>query len=166
MWTPIPDYDGYEANVFGQIRNSETLRIRNPSARNCNGVGYFVTPMRVNGRWISRQVHILIARTFLGPCPAAHEVNHKNGNKIDNRADNLEYVTHQQNMKHHFDNRTKPDPRERLTPAQFLEVRQLLITGRTQNSLALEYGVAQATISKIARDKCYKWIKNSDKNTD
>lgn len=161
MWKPIPDFPDYEASDSGLIRNSVTGRVRNIKARNCNGTGYYMTPMRVNGQWRLRTVHRLVAAAFLGPCPSGREVNHKNSNKLDNCADNLEYVTHQQNSRHHFDTRTRPDPRESFSPAMREQILIELKSGCTQNSLATKYGVAQATISKIARGKGYKWVKNN-----
>lgn len=45
-------------------------------------------------------VHRLVATAFIGTIPKGKEVNHKNGNKQDNRVDNLEVVTHKENMNH------------------------------------------------------------------
>lgn len=36
--------------------------------------------------------------TYVGPSDL--HVNHKNGNKLDNKLSNLEYVTHKENMRH------------------------------------------------------------------
>ena len=48
----------------------------------------------------TESVHRLVAMAFNGPIPAKLEVNHKNGVKHDNRPENLEYVTHRENMLH------------------------------------------------------------------
>ena len=45
-------------------------------------------------------VHKLVALAFRGECPEKHEVNHINGIRDDNRAENLEYVTSSQNTLH------------------------------------------------------------------
>lgn len=48
-------------------------------------------------------VHRIVARTFLGPPPdCSHEVNHKDGDRMNNCAANLEYVTRSQNVLHSY----------------------------------------------------------------
>lgn len=45
-------------------------------------------------------VHRLIAGAFLGEHPEKKKINHKNGDKTDNRLENLEWVTNQENINH------------------------------------------------------------------
>ena len=44
-------------------------------------------------------VHVIIARAFLGEKPEGYQVDHINGDKADNRPENLRYVTHKQNLR-------------------------------------------------------------------
>lgn len=52
------------------------------------------------GRSVSKFVHRIVAEAFIpNPCNKP-EVNHKNGNKQDNRVVNLEWVTKSENQRH------------------------------------------------------------------
>lgn len=42
----------------------------------------------------------LVAELVYGPCPEGYEVNHKDGNKLNNHPSNLEYVTPKENISH------------------------------------------------------------------
>lgn len=66
--------------------------------------GYFSTSIS-NGTYTSKHfVHRLVANAFLGPPPTKHRIfiNHKDGDKGNNAAENLEYVTQAENVRHHF----------------------------------------------------------------
>ena len=97
MHRPVPDYDDLYAGMDGSLVEAgrgelvqhEAKKKRGPKTR-----GYF--DVRVGGR--SLKVHQLVAAAFLGPCPPGMEVRHANGQKDDNRLENLSYGTHQENM--------------------------------------------------------------------
>ena len=60
-----------------------------------NGQGS--TPAAANS---CRYLHVLVAEAFLGPCPKGKEANHRDGDRKNNAASNLEFVTHSQNVRH------------------------------------------------------------------
>lgn len=63
----------------------------------------------VNGKYKHVRVHRAVWEAFNGPIPGRLEVNHKNLDRSDNRLENLELVTHQENVAHAF-NIYRQDP--------------------------------------------------------
>src|SRR6266851_8487671 len=101
VWLPISNqHPGLEASSSGLIRR----RFKNGTIRNVLGIvcprGYLRTQVSYGGRCRWVRLHVLVARAFLGTCPPGREVNHKDGVKKNNAPDNLEYVTHQDNIRH------------------------------------------------------------------
>ncbi len=109
-------------------------------------------------------VHRLIAKCFLGE--SSLEINHKNGNKLDNRVSNIEYCTRNENMLHaintglfnmHEINLRRmqlgifPNPRK-ISIEKANEIRYLYKTKRfKQKELSKMYNVHKDTISRICR---------------
>ncbi|GAB3388220.1 HNH endonuclease signature motif containing protein [Lysobacter fragariae] len=133
-----------------------------------NGRGY----LRVRCHGKSRSVHLLVASAYIGPRPDGKEVNHKDGNKQNNRPDNLEYVTHSENMGHCFRaGLGNPPTGQRhhmttLSEEQVAELRaeyaQLRSSGRLPDGemkrLQDKYGVSDTAITQIARGKTWKRV--------
>ena len=65
--------------------------------------GYPQIALCRNGKYARRPVHRLVWEAFNGPIAGRLEVNHKNLDRADNRLENLELLTHQENVKHAFD---------------------------------------------------------------
>lgn len=91
-----------EVNWFGDEYSIDTNGVIYNDTRGCLLKGY----KRGNG-YLSvdlfgknQQIHRLVATTFCDKRPEANEVNHKDGNKTNNCADNLEWVTRQENQDH------------------------------------------------------------------
>jgi len=68
------------------------------------GTDFYVyfTPSK-EGKCAHKSIHRCVWEAFNGPIPGRLEVNHKNLDRADNRLENLELVTHQQNIQHAID---------------------------------------------------------------
>lgn len=96
VWKQIGKTD-YEASSTGKVRFSITKR----ELSQCNSAtGYMQTRFTRDGKAKSCLVHRVVAEAFLGPCPEGKEVNHKDGDRKNNKIDNLEYLTRSENMLH------------------------------------------------------------------
>jgi len=97
-WKKIPQHQNYSVSEDGKIRNDKkgTIRALAPTQD-----GYLQMGVRVNGKGYCLYPHKLVCLLFNGEPPSPkHIVNHKDGNKANNYKDNLEWVTHQDNVKH------------------------------------------------------------------
>lgn len=87
----------YEIDSDGTIYNTETQKELTGSIYN---TGYRMVRLTVNGKGKGYAVHRLVAQTFLENPENLPIVNHKDGDKTNNKIENLEWVTQSQNRKH------------------------------------------------------------------
>lgn len=96
IWKDIPSLSKYQASTLGNIRykghNNRKLQL-------CKS-GYLYLGVRVGGKFRNLRVHRLIADTFLPKVDGKNFVNHIDGNKTNNRIDNLEWCTSSENEVH------------------------------------------------------------------
>ena len=100
MWVDIEGFAGWQVSSDGQIRRASTGRLKYLEPHN----GYLRTEFKVNGARKRMRVHRLVAAAFLPNPDGKPDINHINGDKTDNRAENLEWCTPQDNIKHAVDN--------------------------------------------------------------
>ena len=109
----------------------------------------------------TRRVCQLVAAAFVGPKPFPKaQVNHKNGCKTDDSAQNLEWVTAAQNIRHSVeflgrDYRGTKSVRSRLTEAQVLEIRERAARGETYRGMCADYGVTNVCVKLAAQGITY-----------
>lgn len=94
-WKTIPGFETYEANQYGQIRNKKTSHVLKP--QNTKRCDYLIAPLYKNGKQHCRLIHRIIAKLFVPNPSNLPCVNHKDENKQNNCASNLEWVTYKQN---------------------------------------------------------------------
>ena len=104
-WKAIPDFEGYyEASDAGDIRRikgGKGAKLGACLKGKVGSSGYHEVCLAKEGRHYWRLAHRLVAQAFLGDSDL--QVNHKNFDKLDNRIENLEYVTQAENNQHCID---------------------------------------------------------------
>lgn len=96
IWKQIKDYPRFEVSNFGRIRiDGEKVRTWSVDLD-----WYVAIRLRNEHRTKIRPVHCLVMETFAPTDKPGMEVNHKDCRKSNNYLDNLEYVSHADNMKH------------------------------------------------------------------
>ena len=101
-------------------------------------------------------VHRLVAETFIPNPENKPQVNHKDGDKTNNKISNLEWATHTENMNHAFDTGLKNNLHKRkLTEKDVLFIRKSKLKGV---ELSKMFNVSDATISLIKNNINWKHI--------
>lgn len=104
-WKDIPGFHGYQASSRGRLRGVRGVKagsmrpVYSLIAGSLNAGGYLKSAFIHGGRRRDVYVHRMVAIAFHGSRHAHLTVNHRNGNRRDNRPTNLEFVTRGQNSK-------------------------------------------------------------------
>lgn len=146
----------YEVSSHGRVRRAK------PGRRTWVGrqmklvtmkIGYYCVGPTVDGRNVTTLVHEMVAECFIGKRPAGFDINHKDGNKKNNMVCNLEYVTHDRNMKHASETgllrKGEEHVKSKLTTASVVKIRELASKGARTKDLSESFGVSPSTISGI-----------------
>ena len=128
-WRDIKNYEGlYQISNLGRVKSVKRTVWNN--GRCCyvtvperilklkkNRYGYLQIVLHKDGNRKSYGVHRLVAEAFIPNPDNLPEVDHKNGRKLDNRANNLRWVTKEDNLRY-MNNRRK-DKKTREIETQF-----------------------------------------------
>lgn len=114
VWKSIEGFEGlYEISSLGRVKSLPkelpyrfgvrvtSERIMKPNKNEC---GYRIVGLMKDKKRHMHKVHRLVAMAFIPNTENKRCVNHKDGNKENNSVENLEWVTHKENMKHAVEN--------------------------------------------------------------
>jgi len=96
-WVPYDKDSKYFISNDGKVMREKTQRILKPYLTG----GYEEVTLYIHGRKrIHGRIHIMVAETFIPNHENKPYVNHKDGNKLNNNVENLEWVTPKENSEH------------------------------------------------------------------
>jgi len=147
----ISNLGRFSSGEFRQIVSSGTYIIHG-RINKMNGYRYI--PLKINGKKYRVTAHSLVAYNFIGERPKGAQVNHKDGNKLNNAVSNLEYCTPSENLLHSSAIGLRRKINKRLGRETAQEIRSQY-PAKSMNELAREYGVVAATILNIVRGTSY-----------
>lgn len=139
--------DQYEVSDQGRVRRAPKILA---TFLNKDGLPS-INLQNEDGEKLKKRVHHLVLETFKGDCPNAfRRCRRLNGNKLDNRAENLEWSD-------------GPEEREYVSASGKLaavaeEIRAKKSTGASSKALAREYKVSPKAIRDIAQGKTYRKV--------
>ena len=155
-WIPFCDGE-YEVSQYGRIKHNfkEHYRLLGGS-KHLDGY-MFVT---IHGTQIP--LHRIVAKAFHAESyKEGMVVNHIDGNKHNNFADNLEWVTQKENIRHSYENNLQPKAVKKYKGKFSAEIRgeikRLWEEGEmSKREIARRYGINHTTVCSIINDK-YKY---------
>ena len=108
IWQSIEGYEGlYEVSNLGKVKRLGGSKLC-PWDRDVNQrpkkTGYRIVTLSKDGKPKTLHVHRLVAVAFVSNPQGLLEVNHKDLDKSNNAADNLEWTTRKKNMNHFLEN--------------------------------------------------------------
>lgn len=159
-WRWVPGYEGrYLVSDKGQLI-SIPIGNRDGVSLGIESEGYISA--HIGGSRV--RVHRIVLEAFEPLHEGFPIVNHKDGNGINNKLENLEWCTYSHNLKHAYDSGLRNPNVSRNYSRKFSDnqVREIRKDKRTSAEIAREYGVSDVSICNIKNRKTYKGVKDVD----
>lgn len=164
----LTEWPGYFAGSDGHIYSTHS---RGPGARPCGkepfalkewiNRGYANVHLTRNGERKSLRVASLVCAAFNGPRPDGMTCSHLNGNRSDNRPENLAWEPLLQNIRRRAEHGTwlanEKNPSAKLTWYQVREIRRRHSAGEAnQCELARQFGVTHSAVNYVVNGRTWR----------
>ncbi|WOE29733.1 NUMOD4 motif-containing HNH endonuclease [Acinetobacter towneri] len=163
-WKPISGFEGlYEISNQGRVKS--LARPTNNPIRpfifesilkpRVGKTGYLYLTLYKNGKQTTHKVHRLVASAFCDNQLSKPHVNHKNGNKLDNNAANLEWVTPSENSLHAIETGLYAPPSGELssvstiTNKQADEIRHLILQDVSLKDISCKLKIPKHIVNSV-----------------
>lgn len=164
QWHPVVGYEGwYEVSNHGDVK-----RVRPGKATRPGGIlkqqvgrsGRLKVTLCKNSVQETIEVAKLVALAFIGPRPDGHQINHIDYNCKNNRADNLEFVTPSENLRHAYRHGFVGGVGERQGLSKLTEhdIRLIRRSPLSARMAAAHHNVAPITIKHVRLGNTWKHI--------
>jgi hypothetical protein len=160
----VENYKGYFITETGKVWSSKTNRFLKTFV---NRKGYLLVKL-VNSREDQKtiSVHRLVAQHYLTERGSGTQVNHIDGNKLNNSKGNLEWISCLDNVRHswaiglHTNDLRKGtnNKQSKLNDEAVLDIRLRLQNGEKLKEIACDYRVDISLISLIKRNKIWQHV--------
>ncbi len=162
METNIKFIDGY-LNLYSITTDGRIFSHKTEKWLKCDiRKGYLYTVLYKDKKRYCATVHRLVALNFIKKVIGKRHVNHLNGNKLDNRVENLEWCTSGENQRHAINSGLKKplcgsnNGASKLSEEDIIAIRNNIT--KNQRELAKEFNISYQQISRIIRNERWKHI--------
>lgn len=161
-WKELPQCPGYSVSSTGRLKSPRYKKILSGTI---TPKGYVALSVMLNGKPKIYRAHVLVCELFNGPKPSLkHQVNHIDGNKLNNTPQNLEWVTPAENTAHSIQFLGNAMRGERSGSSKLDDMKVLTIRtfkrhpNYKANYLASLFGVSITTIRRVGYGELWKHI--------
>ena len=164
-WKVMPLFEGrYKVSDIGNVMHTKRNVLK---SRFTDERGYLRTGFYQNGKTKIMTIHRCVALTFIPNPENKPEVNHKDGEKLNNHISNLEWVTTQENIAHAIRNglfhdgshsRGELNIKSKLNKNKVLDIRAKHKLGVSAKDISKEYNICLSTTYRIITGKYWKHI--------
>lgn len=150
---------GYEISNKGRIITQHGKLFKG----NITKHGYVSAHLRFDDGFIARSAHRAVAYIFIPNPNNLPEVNHKDGNKLNNCVENLEWCTKEENQQHEVrvlqQRNGENNYNKKLSDKEVLEIYELCKSKTLYyKEIAEMYGVIPQEINMISKGRCWKHL--------
>lgn len=161
IFKPVPNYEGlYEGSNFGRIKSLPRGKKGKEKILKPTKQTYYIIDLCKGGEIKRFLVHRLIAKTFLENTKNKEHVNHIDGNKLNNKLENLEWVTRSENQLHaiQYGLRTTKGVKNsqcKLTEKQVIEI---FNDKRKYSEISNQHNISIPTICDIKKNRSWSHL--------
>lgn len=123
--------------------------------------GYLLVTLNSEGKqWKHAYIHHLVLLAFRGPCPVGQESCHNNGERMDNRLENLRYGTRSSNARDRYAHGYRGELMQQsvLTEEAVRDIRKRYGGKVTLDVLAKKHNCSRGTVWQVTNRKTWRHI--------
>lgn len=162
-WRPIPHWeDLYIVSSKGRVRSLHPKKSKTDGLVGSVIHGRRYAYLCRNGNESKYPISRLVLLTFCGPAPSGYHAAHLNGDAMDDRLENLAWVTPKENEAHKEQHGTKlwgeQLPLAKLNPDKVRQIRILRGEGKTYKEIASLFKVHWDTVREVVLGTTWSWV--------
>lgn len=168
IWKDIENFKGlYQVSNFGKVKSFHKTNLGNILKAYDNGRGYLFVHLCKDGKRKYGYIHKLVAKAFLKNPKKHTVVNQVDGNRKNNKENNLEWCTQKQNMEHASRNnlilKGERCHKSKLKNKDVVKIRKMYKEQKiTHRELGKMFKICPTVVSRIINKKIWKHLKDND----
>lgn len=168
-WRSIPEFEGYQVSSLGRVKSTDRFCGDRPGVTKGkilkpfrNKRGYLEVNLYKNSKSTAKIIHRLAAKAFISNDFNKPQVNHIDGNKLNNKISNLEWMSNSENQLHAYSLGLQPSRagenniKAKITNKNVTELKVLYNSGKTIIDISKMMNINVSIIRNIIYGRTWK----------